>query len=78
MSDRRDICVQTPYAGMSEQQIIQRKVHGAVDMEAPAGAPPEVAELMQSCLNRQSFRRPSFTAIKASLHALLATFWSDE
>ncbi len=71
-------CVQTPYMGMSEEQIIQRKVHEAVDMEAPPCAPAAVAELIQKCLDRQPCQRPTFLAIKSSLHALLATFWLDE
>ena len=70
--------LQTPYMGMSEQQIIHKKVHEAVDMEPPPMAPLEIAELMQQCLDRQSAARPSFTAIKNSLHSLLAMFWSDE
>ena len=70
--------VQTPYMGMSEEQIIQRKVHEAVDMEAPPCAPAAVAELIQKCLDRQPCQRPNFPAIKSSLHALLATFWLDE
>jgi len=64
--------------GMSEQQIIQQKVHDEVDIEAPANAPAPIAELMQKCLSRQSFRRPCFNHIKSNLHSLLATFWSDE
>ena len=71
-------CMQTPYVGMSEEQIIQRKVHAEVDMESPATAPAEIAHLIQTCLNRQSFQRPSFNNIKSSLHTLLATYWSVE
>ena len=51
-------CVQTPYMGMSEEQIIQRKVHEAVDMEAPPCAPAAVAELIQKCLDRQRLPAP--------------------
>ena len=70
--------MQTPYLGMSEEQIIQRKLHAEVDMESPPTAPAEIADLIQRCLNRQCFRRPCFNSIKSSLHTLLATYWSVE
>ena len=78
VSETASMCTQTPYMGMSEEQIIQRKVHDPVDMEAPPCAPAAVAQLMQKCLDRQPCQRPTFAAIKNSLHALLATFWLDE
>ena len=69
---------QTPYAGLSEQQIIHRKLHGAVDMPSPASCPAVLAELMQACLSRQPSQRPNMATVTSRLHALLAMFWSDD
>jgi hypothetical protein len=70
--------MQTPYAGMSEEQIMHQKLHTAADLQPPRSCPDALAALMCACLNRQHLLRPSFADINARLHALLATFWSDD
>ena len=70
--------MQTPYAGMSEEQIVQRKLHTPCDLQPPPGCPGPLASLIAACLNRQHDQRPSFADVTASLHLLLATFWSDD
>ncbi len=74
----RCACMQTPYAGLSEQQIIHRKLHEPVDMPSPTTCPALLASLMQACLNRQPSQRPSMATVASRLHALLAVFWSDD
>ena len=69
---------QMPYAGMSEQEIVEHKLHSATQMGPPPGCPEALAELMRACLDRQHTQRPAFAAIVTCLHALLAHFWSDE
>ncbi|KAK9916138.1 hypothetical protein WJX75_009083 [Coccomyxa subellipsoidea] len=72
------IACKTPYAGLSEQQIIHRKLHEPEDMPSPATCPAVLADLMQACLNRQPSQRPTMATITSRLHALLAMFWSDD
>ncbi|BDA44037.1 probable mitogen-activated protein kinase kinase kinase 12 at C-terminar half [Coccomyxa sp. Obi] len=72
------IASKTPYAGLSEQQIIHRKLHAPVDMPSPTTCPALLADLMQACLNRQPSQRPSMATVASRLHALLAVFWSDD
>jgi len=71
-------CAQTPYAGLSEEQILHRKLHEAVDIPSPAGCPAVLVDLMQACLSRQPSQRPTMPAVTNRLHSLLATFWSDD
>ena len=70
--------MQTPYAGLSEEQIVHQKLHAPADLQPPRSCPEALAVLMRTCLNRQHLMRPSFADITARLHALLATFWSDD
>jgi serine/threonine protein kinase len=77
-SDGDAVPSQTPYSGMSEKQIMHRKLHEQLDMPAPAGCPAELAQLMQSCLNRSCSLRPPMASVTAQLHELLATFWPDD
>ena len=70
--------LQTPYAGLSEEQIVQQKVHSPGGLQPPAGCPGALASLIAACLDKQHARRPTFANITASLHSLLATFWSDD
>ena len=70
--------MQTPYAGLSEEQIVHQKLHTLADLQLPAGCPQALAGLTYACMHRQHTLRPPFPAIAAGLHSLLATFWSDD
>ena len=70
--------MQTPYGGMSEEQIVQQKLHSPRGLQPPPECPGALASLIAACLNRHHDQRPSFAAVTASLHSLLATYWSDD
>eukprot|EP00884_Botryococcus_braunii_P022589 jgi/Botrbrau1/9013/Bobra.0148s0115.1 len=72
---------QVPYAGLSELEIVTRKVYspGAADrdLEIPPTCPEEYANLIRDCLRFISSMRPPFTRIVTQLSTLRLVEWGD-
>ena len=60
------------YAGLSKQAVIERVARAGMRPGFPPGAPPAYAALAAACWSSDPERRPSFEAIIAALHDMLA------
>ncbi len=66
---------QTPYAGLSEAEIMRCKLSARADLAAPAGCPPQLGALLGACLARDPARRPSAGVIASELRTELSLLW---
>mmetsp|Transcript_5094 Transcript_5094/g.7552 ORF Transcript_5094/g.7552 Transcript_5094/m.7552 type:complete len:427 (-) Transcript_5094:377-1657(-) len=65
---------ETPFDGMGKAAYIERVVMGGLRPSIPRDVPKDLATLMQQCWDADPKRRPSCTAILASLDIVIEAF----